>query len=127
MSVEKQTLLEARQRADTGSSAGAGGPAPGATAETVGLWGTLSKFLFSPGSREAAPATSAAGGAPSTKVNLPKNLSHVSFTSECFSDGNYFDVGDSGSDADPASPRTPPPPSMRRNGASFGSFNSVQL
>jgi hypothetical protein len=84
--------------------------------------------MFSPADRPAGfeepPATSAK---QPERASLPKNLSHVSFASECFSDGNYFDVGDSGSDAAEESPRTPPPPSMRRNGGSFGSFHSVSL
>jgi hypothetical protein len=104
--------------------------APEGSAETAslngeqgrtGLLGMLSRFMFTP------PDRPASDSAEQPQANLPKNMSHVSFASECFSDGNYFDYGDSGSDPGDDEPRTPPPPSMRRNGGSFGSFNSVSL
>jgi hypothetical protein len=84
----------------------------------------LSRFMFNPADRNE-HATPTSGKVP--QANLPKNLSQVSFVSESFTDGNYFDVCDSGSDDGNESPRTPPPPTMRRNGGSFGSFGSVAL
>jgi hypothetical protein len=98
--------------------------ATGATGGKAGLWGMLSSFMFSPADRttdfEKATSTS-------PQASLPKNFSHMSFNSECFSDGDYYDAGDSSSDAADETPGTPPPPMMRRNNNSFGSFQSVSL
>merc|ERR1719321_1018981 len=93
---------------------GTAGPAAPEKAPLVGaspgLWGMVSQFMFRPPGRATSFEQPASPSAKDPEVNLPKNLSRVSFASECFSDGNYFDVGDSGSDAgdqSPISPRTP--------------------
>lgn len=124
MSAAKRTDGARDQNCATGSSEGATAPAGAAP----GFWGMLTRAVFSPPERTPGPPPATSAKEP-RETNLPKNLSHVSFASETFTDGNYFDIGDSDySDSDaPDSPRTPPPPSMRRNGSSFGSFNSVAL
>jgi hypothetical protein len=55
---------------------------------------------------------------------LPKSDSQMSFNSEYFGDAD-IDFAEVDSDTLDESPGTPPPPSMRRNNGSFGSFGSA--
>jgi hypothetical protein len=109
------------------SAAGAAtaGSQEGTAANSPGLLGKLlNRLKFSPPERVGEDATSAA----KPTVNMPKNDSCMSFTSEYLGNGSeYFDYADGSEPSELGTPRTPEPPKMRRNENSFGSFGSVTL
>lgn len=134
MRAERQTrdppLLQELARSD-----GAAASASKNAVATPGLWGMLSRFMFNPASRAtgsdySSSSRAASPRSPSTRaaqsqMNLPKTDSQGSFVSEYFGDPEIdFELVSDGDDGE-ASPRTPLPPSIRRNGNSFGSFGSL--
>jgi hypothetical protein len=117
-------LLQRLAANEAASPRSAGAKAQGTKVSNQGLFGMLSRFMFTPAARTDGLESSPSSSSTKAPTSLPKADSQGSFTSEYFGEAE-FDFAEVSSDSENEQPSTPPPPSMRRNGGSFGSFGSL--